>query len=110
MDSRKPKRPHEVHIKAAENSGYIVRHSYDNRDAGESWQRDKEYVVGSHNALMKHVKEHLGPDSGAYAGMPDVHDSADVVADRGTSTPAGIKHVPGKGTAPTRRTHGAGMD
>ncbi len=107
MESRKPKRPSEVHIKAATNKGYIVRHSFDNYGAGESFQPAKEYAIGSHHALMKHISEHLGPDSGAYDGKPDVKgdDDGDMAGERVATKP-----VPRKSEAPSRRTYGAGVD
>jgi hypothetical protein len=109
MESRKPKRPSEIHIKPGAAGGYIARHSFDNFGAGESFQPSKEYPIANHKALMKHIDEHLGPDSGAYDGKPDVKGDADE-PDKGDAHPTGTKRVPPKGSAPTARTHGAGAD
>ena len=58
--SRKPRMPHEMTIKRAANNGFIVRHSYDNMGAGESYQPPTEHVFSKHGDMLKHVEQHMG--------------------------------------------------
>ena len=57
--SRKPSKPSEMTIKRASN-GFVVRHHYDNADAGPSYQAPTEHVFKTHKDLHTHVKTHFG--------------------------------------------------
>jgi len=60
MDSdRKAKSVSGLHIKHADNGGYVVRHDYDNSMAGPSYQPSTEHAFTTHDEMMKHVGKHL---------------------------------------------------
>jgi hypothetical protein len=93
--TRKAKTPSEVSIRRAANGGYLVRHSYDNQGAGESYRPSEEHVFTSHQDLIAHVHKHTAAD-----GPP---------AEAGGAAPTGV------GTAPTVKapgpnSRGAGLD
>lgn len=95
MNGRTAKIPHEMTIKQAANGGYIVRHSYDNSMSGPSYQPPTEHAFSTHEEATAHVQKHmkLGKLAGEYE-----------------TRPAGVGQALRKGSAPTRRTYGAGAD
>lgn len=99
MDSdRKARNVNGMHIKHADNGGYIVRHEYDNSMAGPSYMPSTEHAFSTHDEMMKHVGKHLssgfkgkqgsenkgeygGADAGA--GKPKAHVSKGLGTVRG---------------------------
>ena len=61
-ESRKAKKIDSATIRRTENGGYIVSQSYDNRDAGPSWQPSKEFAFSSKKKAMDHVAECFGEE------------------------------------------------
>jgi hypothetical protein len=61
-----------MHIKRAANSGYIVRHDYDNQGAGEAYMPSTEHVFSSHGSMLKHVQSCMGPleQPGTFKAAP----------------------------------------
>jgi hypothetical protein len=124
MEGRKKQGPSELRIRrAASGRGYIVRHSFDNTNAGPSWRQDEEHIATNHSDLIKHIGTHMGgsiPDKndgygGGKAGTPK-GDAKNFHQAEGGSAPAGMRGTTGtksgkkKGKAPGPRTFGAGVD
>jgi hypothetical protein len=120
MDSsRKAQRPEEIAIKHAKNGGYIVRHSFNNMGAGESYRTPEEHAFGDHKSMMAHVHKHtnhgqtasdLGANEGAQVGAGGTPKVA--VGKAGAHKEARPTGTSGKAKAapPSRRTYGAGVD
>lgn len=96
MDSgRKGKAPSEVTIRRAKNGGHIVRHSFDNMGAGESYRPSEEHAFSDHKSMMAHVHKHTS--------------GSDKAPDAGETKPTGVAGKP-KAAPPTKKTFGAGVD
>ena len=113
MHGRKHKVPNELHVKAADNGGFIVRHSYDNIGAGESYQPPTEHAFKSHHDAQRHVKTQMTLMAGKEPDADDL--GKDEGAERGSGTPrlpkvSGPPAHKAKAAAPTARTFGAGVD
>ncbi len=94
--SRKKSPPSEVSIRHAKNGGFVVKHSYDNSNAGPSYQPPDEYAFANHAAMIGHITTHT---------QRDVANDADADDQRGSRGSVG-----NKGPAPGPKTHGAGVD
>lgn len=107
--TRKAKQPHELTIKRAANGAYIVKHHFDNSGSGESYRQPEEHAFTSHKELMTHVAKHMGgKDDDGYGGGKDTTPKT-AAAPPGGKTVAGVSGK-AKAAAPSRRTHGAGVD
>ena len=123
-EGRKRRTPDEVHVKKAANGGFIVRHTFDNIGAGESYMPPKEHAFGSHREMMDHVFKHtggkgersIGKDEGAEEGTGEPKADGDEPKATGakTQTRGGqVSKADGQGKggrAPNQRTYGAGVD
>lgn len=72
--SRKATKPHEMTIRRAASGGYIVRHAFNNENAGPSYAPSKEHIVRGGKELLAHVTEHMcGPydEGGEEPATPD---------------------------------------
>lgn len=117
MNGRQAKAPEEVGIKRAKNGGFIVRHSFNNMGAGESYRMPEEHAFTDHASMLAHVTKVTkqgpsadveGDDEGATRGTgPKPKVSA--TPDRGTKRPAGVAGK-AKASPPNQRTYGAGAD
>lgn len=95
MDSsRKAQAPESITIKRAKNKGFIVRHSFNNYNAGPSYRPDEEHAFSDQKQMMAHVAKHVG---------------ASAAPDEGESAPTGVAHK-AKASPPNQRTKGAGAD
>ena len=86
---RKAKPPSEISIKRAVNGGFIVRHSFDNYGAGESYMPSQEHAFSDHASALRHVQK-------AMNGKPATSDQT-----AAPSKAAGVTAA---------RTPGAGVD
>ena len=52
-----------MEIEPAENEGYIVTHRQsDSGGMGNTYKEPTKHAIKNHKDLMKHVKEHFGPE------------------------------------------------
>ncbi len=102
MNARGKSKPHELNIQHAKNGGYIVRHSFNNMGAGESYRPPEEHVFADHGSLMSHLKKHTAPNPDADGDEP---------GDRMAGGPktSGVGR-PMTGKAPGPKSKGAGVD
>lgn len=84
---RMPKHPTEITVKHAKNGGFIVRHSFDNSGAGESYRMPEEHAFSGHKEMMAHLHKHTSHGA----------------------SPAGVGRAITK-AAPGPKSRGAGLD
>jgi hypothetical protein len=107
MTSRKGARPSRFSIERAKNGGYVVNHSFDNVDAGESYRGPETHVFADHKTLLAHLRKQVSPED----EQPDVDEAKVRTAAVPTknNARAGVgRNMPGP--HPGRRTYGAGVD
>lgn len=68
MHDRKRRSVDSMHIRRAENGGYIVSHSYNNQGSGESYMPSTDHVVKNRRALRQHVDQHMGGPREEFSG------------------------------------------
>lgn len=52
--------PSQLKIQPAKNGGFVVEHSFDNADRGESYRPSETHAFSSHKEMIAHVIKHAG--------------------------------------------------
>jgi hypothetical protein len=74
-------------IDCAENGGYIVRHNYDNSNAGPSYMPSTQHVFANKRSLMGHIDRHMG----GFKTAPHMREGLSTATSRPPSKKAGRK-------------------
>ena len=75
-----------MHIRRAANGGFVVRHEYDNSNAGPSYMLPTEHVFKHHRDLQTHVTTHFGgapPEAPTQKPAPTVAEGKRAANKRG---------------------------
>jgi hypothetical protein len=81
--------PSRISIERAKNGGFVVNHSFDNMDRGESYRPPETHAFTSRRSMMTHLRKHLHPGTDT-----DGDDDVPTGVSRPAAPPA---HPSGKG-------------
>jgi hypothetical protein len=102
--TRAKRRPNEISVKAANNGGFVVRHSFSSDYNGPSYMPAQEHAFTDHASMMKHYTKHSGRMDHGDSGLRNT--SYDSASQAVASKPAPSKKAGRKAS----HKRGAGVD